>query len=220
MTTTSVPEVWASTDHLCIVWCKQLVIATSKALFEMVDVEARQLATDSSRKVAVLRKYFTNPVSRVGELEVASALRNLPIRPAAGKRLRIRSKNSEAAYYQLFSLEDLRQDVFIHSSWWSNHWINLCFDDECSNTTTVDVTPSRIPWFSEHSHFIATIPHSILRNSSFLALEIPRVDKFLVLDVERTLSLRNVPNISLRNASFVPFKWKEQMFIAGMPVTS
>lgn len=34
---TSVPAVWKSTDHLSILWCKQLVFAIVRSLFDSVD---------------------------------------------------------------------------------------------------------------------------------------------------------------------------------------
>lgn len=37
-----VPWVWATTDHLCIVWCKQLVMTTVRALFDMAIQSAAQ----------------------------------------------------------------------------------------------------------------------------------------------------------------------------------
>lgn len=36
---TSVPAVWKSTDHLSILWCKQLVLAIVRSLFDSVDTE-------------------------------------------------------------------------------------------------------------------------------------------------------------------------------------
>lgn len=36
-TTTGVPLVWASTDHLCIVWCKQFVFSIVRSLFDLVE---------------------------------------------------------------------------------------------------------------------------------------------------------------------------------------
>ena len=34
--TSAVPNVWTSTDHRCIVWCRQLVLTTTRALLEVV----------------------------------------------------------------------------------------------------------------------------------------------------------------------------------------
>lgn len=39
--TTGIPGVWASTDHLCIVWCKQLVLTTIRALYDLVEFNQR-----------------------------------------------------------------------------------------------------------------------------------------------------------------------------------
>jgi hypothetical protein len=33
--TSAVPHVWTSTDHRCIVWCRQLVLTTTRALLEI-----------------------------------------------------------------------------------------------------------------------------------------------------------------------------------------
>uniref|UniRef100_A0A3P9C9X6 GPI inositol-deacylase n=1 Tax=Maylandia zebra TaxID=106582 RepID=A0A3P9C9X6_9CICH len=40
---TAVPRTWVSTDHLSIVWCKELVLATVRAFFDLIDPETRQV---------------------------------------------------------------------------------------------------------------------------------------------------------------------------------
>ena len=40
---TAVPGVWVSPDHRCIVWCKQLVLTLSRALFDSIDLQTRQV---------------------------------------------------------------------------------------------------------------------------------------------------------------------------------
>uniref|UniRef100_A0A668A9D9 GPI inositol-deacylase n=1 Tax=Myripristis murdjan TaxID=586833 RepID=A0A668A9D9_9TELE len=40
---TAVPRTWVSTDHLSIVWCKELVLATVRALFDLIEPETRQV---------------------------------------------------------------------------------------------------------------------------------------------------------------------------------
>ena len=40
--TSAVPYVWTSTDHRCIVWCRQLVLTTTRALLEIVQ-EKKQI---------------------------------------------------------------------------------------------------------------------------------------------------------------------------------
>ncbi|KAG1705471.1 GPI inositol-deacylase [Nymphon striatum] len=39
----SIPNSWASTDHLCIIWCKQLVLATARML---IDTESKELSSE------------------------------------------------------------------------------------------------------------------------------------------------------------------------------
>ncbi|XP_058808339.1 GPI inositol-deacylase [Phymastichus coffea] len=38
---TNIPGVWRSTDHLCILWCKQLIIKIIRSLFDCVDITQR-----------------------------------------------------------------------------------------------------------------------------------------------------------------------------------
>ncbi|XP_067891789.1 GPI inositol-deacylase-like isoform X11 [Heterodontus francisci] len=56
--TSAVPRAWLSTDHLCIVWCKELVLATVRAFFDLVDRHTNQLTTDLERRMSVLHHHF------------------------------------------------------------------------------------------------------------------------------------------------------------------
>lgn len=53
--TTTVPKLWLSTDHLCILWCKQLVLAINRALFESVDSKVKQITQDKTHLKKVFR---------------------------------------------------------------------------------------------------------------------------------------------------------------------
>ncbi|KAM4561752.1 GPI inositol-deacylase isoform 1-T1 [Fundulus diaphanus] len=55
---TAVPRTWVSTDHLSIVWCKELVLATVRAFFDLVDADTRQFTDDPARKLTVLNHHF------------------------------------------------------------------------------------------------------------------------------------------------------------------
>ncbi|XP_063230669.1 GPI inositol-deacylase isoform X2 [Bacillus rossius redtenbacheri] len=46
--TTAVPGVWLSTDHLCSVWCKQLMLVVVRALFDLVDARTRQVSLSTA----------------------------------------------------------------------------------------------------------------------------------------------------------------------------
>lgn len=55
---TAIPGVWVSPDHVCIVWCKQLVMAINRFLFSIVDPQTEQIVED--RRILMLRsrQYF------------------------------------------------------------------------------------------------------------------------------------------------------------------
>ncbi|XP_072296280.1 GPI inositol-deacylase isoform X2 [Eucyclogobius newberryi] len=71
---TAVPRTWVSTDHLSIVWCKELVLATVRAFFDLLDPATRQFTEDPERKMAVLNHHFIrHPVSPMGETQKTTA---------------------------------------------------------------------------------------------------------------------------------------------------
>uniref|UniRef100_A0A7N4PAY0 GPI inositol-deacylase n=1 Tax=Sarcophilus harrisii TaxID=9305 RepID=A0A7N4PAY0_SARHA len=55
---TAVPRTWASTDHLSIVWCKQLQLATIRAFFDLIDDDTKQITMKPKKKMAVLNHHF------------------------------------------------------------------------------------------------------------------------------------------------------------------
>ncbi|KAM9850818.1 GPI inositol-deacylase [Aulostomus maculatus] len=65
---TAVPRTWVSTDHLSIVWCKELVLATVRAFFDLLDPETRQFTENPEKKLAVLNHHFIrHPVRMLGD---------------------------------------------------------------------------------------------------------------------------------------------------------
>ncbi|KAL3970229.1 myb-related protein B [Sarotherodon galilaeus] len=67
---TAVPRTWVSTDHLSIVWCKELVLATVRTFFDLIDPETRQFTENSEKKLAVLNHHFVkHPVRLPGETQ-------------------------------------------------------------------------------------------------------------------------------------------------------
>ncbi|OQR71942.1 GPI inositol-deacylase-like [Tropilaelaps mercedesae] len=52
----SVPQCWASSDHLCVVWCKQLQLALSRALLDIV--HNGSIIEDRDRIIRVLNYHF------------------------------------------------------------------------------------------------------------------------------------------------------------------
>jgi glycosylphosphatidylinositol deacylase len=58
--TTNIPGVWRSTDHLCILWCKQLILNIVRSLFDSVDTSQKPAAIFEShdRKMKAFNWHF------------------------------------------------------------------------------------------------------------------------------------------------------------------
>lgn len=56
--TSAVPKTWVSTDHLSIVWCKQLQLTTIRAFFDLIDADTKQITQKSKKKLSVLNHHF------------------------------------------------------------------------------------------------------------------------------------------------------------------
>lgn len=56
--TTTIPTVWRSVDHLAILWCKELVLVTARALFDMVDPKAKQITRDRELRIRIASYHF------------------------------------------------------------------------------------------------------------------------------------------------------------------
>ncbi|XP_014809884.1 PREDICTED: GPI inositol-deacylase isoform X1 [Calidris pugnax] len=63
----AVPRAWASTDHLSIVWCKELILATIRAFFDLIDENTRQITEDPKKRMAVLNHHFVRHPAKIFE---------------------------------------------------------------------------------------------------------------------------------------------------------
>nr|CAD7409491.1 unnamed protein product [Timema cristinae] len=55
---TAVPAVWLSTDHLCAVWCKELVMVLASGLFDIVDVTTKQISANATLRREVFHYHL------------------------------------------------------------------------------------------------------------------------------------------------------------------
>ncbi|RXM27810.1 GPI inositol-deacylase [Acipenser ruthenus] len=70
LVSTAVPRTWVSTDHLSIVWCKELVLATVRTFFDLVDPDTKQITEDPEKRMAVIRHHFVrHPVKIYDDTE-------------------------------------------------------------------------------------------------------------------------------------------------------
>ncbi|NXX80938.1 PGAP1 deacylase, partial [Urocolius indicus] len=63
----AVPRAWASTDHLSIVWCKELILAIVRALFDLIDENTRQITKDPNKRMSVLNHHFVRHPAKIFE---------------------------------------------------------------------------------------------------------------------------------------------------------
>ncbi|KAK3859351.1 hypothetical protein Pcinc_034526, partial [Petrolisthes cinctipes] len=57
-TTADVPYCWLTADHQAIVWCRQLVLATVRALFDVIDTNTNKLSTNRTRILDVFNYHL------------------------------------------------------------------------------------------------------------------------------------------------------------------
>ncbi|XP_009331075.1 PREDICTED: GPI inositol-deacylase [Pygoscelis adeliae] len=63
----AVPRAWASTDHLSIVWCKELILATIRAFFDLIDENTRQITDNPKKRMSVLNHHFVRHPAKIFE---------------------------------------------------------------------------------------------------------------------------------------------------------
>ncbi|XP_054168132.1 GPI inositol-deacylase-like isoform X2 [Oppia nitens] len=56
--TTAIDDVWVSTDHLCIVWCKQLVLKLTRLLFDLIDKKSLKMFENYSDRNRIIRYHL------------------------------------------------------------------------------------------------------------------------------------------------------------------
>ncbi|KAF7667291.1 hypothetical protein LDENG_00068710 [Lucifuga dentata] len=110
---TAVPRTWVSTDHLSIVWCKELVLATVRAFFDLIDPETRQFSENPVWRMAVLNHHFIgHPVRMLGETQETSiSFSDLPDAWSEVNSLRLSystPKDGQVKYF-LFALSSRRK---------------------------------------------------------------------------------------------------------------
>ena len=56
--TSSLPNIWLSNDHQCIIWCNELVRALTRMFFKMVNPETNQIYRSPKIRAKILHKVF------------------------------------------------------------------------------------------------------------------------------------------------------------------
>ncbi len=70
--TTTIPNVWTSTDHQAILWCDQFRKVISRALYDVVDVHRATQTKPRAERMRVFKKHFLTGMETIAERDVPS----------------------------------------------------------------------------------------------------------------------------------------------------
>ncbi|NXN43184.1 PGAP1 deacylase, partial [Rhinoptilus africanus] len=135
----AVPRAWASTDHLSIVWCKELILATIRAFFDLIDENTRQITEDPKRRIAVLNHHFVRHPAKIYEenpevfTELTGAFKGITVKAS---KWTYSSYNDSDGKYFAFPLASHRKSyshVYCENSMLdTSSWIYGCMNSNSS----------------------------------------------------------------------------------------
>ncbi|XP_037095386.1 GPI inositol-deacylase [Syngnathus acus] len=137
---TAVPRTWVSTDHLSIVWCKELVLATVRAFYDLIDPKTRQFTDNLAKKSAVLKHHFMrHSAQMLGDTqEAAFSLQDAEeaLSEVNTLRLAYRTPKEAEVKYFVFALSS-RRKAYSHfycrsSNWDMSGWVYGCVRQNAS----------------------------------------------------------------------------------------
>ncbi|KAG7240491.1 hypothetical protein INR49_026775 [Caranx melampygus] len=153
---TAVPRTWVSTDHLSIVWCNELVLATVRAFFDLINPDTRQFTENPEKKMAVLNHHFIrHPVRMLGETQDTSiSILDFPEAWSEVNTLRLAystPKEGQAKYF-LFALSS-RREAYTHfycrsSNMEMTSWVYGCVHkngSSCERTVDLSMGTELLP---------------------------------------------------------------------------
>ena len=159
---TSVPKAWVSVDHLCLCWCKQLVLVTNRALFDMVDPSSRQITQNVTYRMDVLHHYFVdNPGLK--HFQARKGTKTVDVTPVIVNKKLWRFKGTSNAknlkrLYAFPAESDAYGSLVILTSLQSHQWIFGCIYNStakvCKHLTDLSAKSQLIPWQSKELKFI------------------------------------------------------------------
>ncbi|XP_008115463.2 GPI inositol-deacylase isoform X1 [Anolis carolinensis] len=177
----SVPRVWVSTDHLSIVWCKELILATVRAFFDLIDEDTKQITEDPQKRMLVLKHHFLNHPAKVFEerpeliTELTEPGRWLQIKSSKWSYAGYNQSDGKYFTFDLSSHRKLYSHIYCQNSMLdTNSWIYGCINRTSSTCLqAVDLT-----WKAELLPTVKTVTLKLQDYPSLthLALHVPAVN--------------------------------------------
>ncbi|NXN71212.1 PGAP1 deacylase, partial [Himantopus himantopus] len=170
----AVPRAWASTDHLSIVWCKELILATIRALFDLIDENTRQITEDPKKRMSVLNHHFVRHPAKIFEenpeafTELTGAFMWITVK--ASKWTYSFYNDSDGKYF-IFPLASHRKSyshVYCENSMLdTSSWIYGCMNSNssmCLEATDLSWRAELLPTTKDYpslSHIVIQVPPTV-----------------------------------------------------------
>ncbi|XP_070187912.1 GPI inositol-deacylase-like [Littorina saxatilis] len=156
-TTMSVPLAWVSTDHLCSVWCRQMILTTVSALFDIVDKKTKQPTTDVGLRSRVFQHHFLHhsgmePPPPEGKSIKLDSKVSWEVRE--GRMWRLHEEKVPAAKYIAFPIASMdgemgTDSITVLSNITAKNWICACRvpagQDRCSDCLSLESQAKLLP---------------------------------------------------------------------------
>eukprot|EP01135_Chromosphaera_perkinsii_P004687 Nk52_evm36s293 gene=Nk52_evmTU36s293 len=160
----NIPHVWASVDHQCIMWCRQLIYVLARMLNDLVDPTTGQVRESLSDRHKIVSHYLVAPsFSPTGKVE-------------NGRNTDVNSKSTDLAFGKFVSGEEtekpfrvaLNTDVVISTNVHLTSLLRCSSEDIC---VTADLNSDDWPSHSVHFKEDGYIPeHNPYRKKEYSAM--------------------------------------------------
>ncbi|XP_033108072.1 GPI inositol-deacylase-like [Anneissia japonica] len=183
--TSAIPNVWLSTDHLCVVWCKELVLATKRAMFDMVDKKTKQISSEPAQRMKMLKKHLSSNNNYQGTDKNIQFKASDKFKVVDDGVLQLDGPVAKETIHYLFPLKDTIEeaDHFIAvGNIQSLDWVSVCVKvdkDRCTEAISLKSYNQMLPPrnMGMKKILLATIG---LKDAMYLVLQVPKGKKAFV----------------------------------------
>ncbi|XP_059179650.1 GPI inositol-deacylase-like [Physella acuta] len=178
--TNAVPKAWVSTDHLCAVWCRQVVLLTKRAMFDLVDKRTLQISHDADLRMKVFKHHF---LDNNGLTDYLTPNDNIILDPKVKWEVKDErlwkysaSRMTTTTYFAIpFVLEEGKDSILVMSNLTSSHWVCYCNipqgQEKCTSCTNLSTATRFLPPNYANSKYVRVMHKDIeSTNSSYILI--------------------------------------------------
>ncbi|XP_041363306.1 GPI inositol-deacylase-like [Gigantopelta aegis] len=190
---TAVPHAWVSTDHLCAVWCRQMVLATKRAMFDIIDPKSKQVTDDISRRMSVFRHHFLSHTGSKTFIEHFSREITLdskiPWEEQTGTIFTFKTNTMpRSKYFAIPILSEGVDSVMILSNVTNDNWVCVCtkkeHEDRCSTCINLSHRSQVLPPQYSSKKVIRMYLNE-MENASHIVIIVPASKQMVEITVEQ-----------------------------------